>query len=140
LEGLLAHQRVAVLATQRGEAPYGSLVAFARAAGEDSVLFATTRSTRKYENLTDNDRVALVVDDRANTTADFHAAAAVTVLGAARELQGEERAAWAQVYLQRHPYLVDFLNSPSCALFLVTVDKYLLVRSFQQVTEILPPT
>jgi nitroimidazol reductase NimA-like FMN-containing flavoprotein (pyridoxamine 5'-phosphate oxidase superfamily) len=138
LDQLLSEQRLAVLATDQGEAPYCNLVAFARPQGEHRLLFATTRATRKYANLAENRRVAVMVDNRGNTSADFHAAAAVTVLGVAEETEGEERAAAARTYLQRHPYLVDFVSSPTCALFAVQVEKYLLVRQFQHVTEIIP--
>ena len=47
-----------------------------------------------------------------------------------------DEAAYLNIYLKKHPYLKDFVNSPTCALVLVRVDTYFLVRRFQEVSEI----
>jgi len=43
------------------------------------------------------------------------------------------------LYLEKHPYLKDFVNSPSCAFLKLTVKTYYLVRRFQNVVEIHMP-
>ena len=64
LKALLESQKLAVLATHREGQPYGSLVSFVATEDMKQILFATTRSTRKYANLTADDRVAMVIDNR----------------------------------------------------------------------------
>jgi hypothetical protein len=80
-------------------------------------------------------RVAVLVDNRQNDPADFSAAAALTALGKAWQLQGVERQQFLQVYLGKHPYLEEFVTSPTGALLRIKVDKYIVVTRFQKVRE-----
>ncbi|MBN1346289.1 MAG: pyridoxamine 5'-phosphate oxidase family protein [Phycisphaerae bacterium] len=136
LRALLESQRLAVLSTHDKGAPYASLVAFASTPDVRHLIFATSRSTRKYRNLSDDGRAAMLIDNRSNMESDFHTAAAVTATGTARELEGPERDEFGTIYTGRHPYLCDFLASPTCALFRLTVDTCYLVTRFQHVVEI----
>jgi heme iron utilization protein len=138
LAALLGSQRLAVLITAGNEGPHGSLVAFLPSPDFRELIFATSRATLKYENLVRQPRVALLVDDRSNQAADFRRAAAVTAYGPAREADGEERAPLAAAYLARHPDLRDFVATPDCALVRVTVERYRLVRRFQDMTILVP--
>jgi heme iron utilization protein len=136
LQDLFAKQSLAVLATQEEHQPYGSLVAFAATHDLKSLLFATTRATRKYGNLVRNPKVALVIDDRANQETDFHRAIAVTAMGSVAEVKGPEREKLLDLYLHKHPYLKDFVSSPTCALVRVDVDTYYAVSQFQNVMQL----
>jgi len=136
LEELLKSQNLAVLATHNQGQPYGSLVSFAATEDLKQILFATTRSTRKYANLTEDARVAMVIDSRENTERDLHKAIAVTVTGKAEETRPGEEEVYFSIYLDKHPYLKDFVKSPTCALLRVKVDTYYLVKRFQEVTEL----
>lgn len=133
---LLTTQRLAVLATQGQGQPYGSLVSFASTPDSRQILFATSRSTRKYGNLRADPRVALVIDNRSNRESDFHQAVAVTAIGRAEEAPDTERATLLELFLRKHPYLADFVTAPACALLRVRVDTYYLVSRFQQVEEL----
>jgi nitroimidazol reductase NimA-like FMN-containing flavoprotein (pyridoxamine 5'-phosphate oxidase superfamily) len=135
---LLESQRLAVLSTQGKEHPYSNLVAFAATLDLKYLIFATTRATRKYANLLQHPLVSILIDNRTNETADFAEAAAVTVLGRASEVQGDERSQLLKTYLNRHPYLEGFVTSPNCALFSVKVERYIMVTRFQDVREIVP--
>ncbi|HMK36800.1 MAG TPA: pyridoxamine 5'-phosphate oxidase family protein, partial [Desulfomonilaceae bacterium] len=66
---LLASQKFAVLSTQEEDHPYMNLVAFAESGDLRTILFATTRATRKYGNITAKPGVALLVDNRSNEVA-----------------------------------------------------------------------
>jgi nitroimidazol reductase NimA-like FMN-containing flavoprotein (pyridoxamine 5'-phosphate oxidase superfamily) len=136
LSELLESQRLAVLATHNQGQPYGSLVSFAATKDLKKIFFATTRSTRKYANLKGDARVAMVIDNRENAEEDLHKAMAVTITGKAVETAVDEKEACLSVYLEKHPYLKDFVNSPTCALVRVKVETYYLVRRFQEVTEL----
>ena len=133
---LCLSQRLAVLSTRSGEQPYSSLVCFAASDDLRHILFATTRVTRKYANLMRESRVALLVDNRSNDPADTFRATAVTALGSARELEGEEAAKARKTYLERHPHLEEFVSSPSTAMLQLDVEKYVLVTRFQDVREL----
>ena len=136
IKRILDSQRLAVLATHGEVRPYGSLVAFAATEDLKSILFATTRATRKYTNLLKNTGVALVIDTRTNQTADFADAAAVTVLGDVEEISDHEEQQFANIYLDKHPTLREFVESPTTALLRVNVKTYIMVSRFQNVQEL----
>ena len=130
LKGLFASQRLAVLATQNKRQPYGSLIAFMATDDLKHILFATTRATRKYAYISSNPRIAMVMDNRSNQEVDFHQAAAVTVTGVVKVLEGPERERFQEFYLLKHPYLKDFVSSPTCALLKMDVEAYYVVSRF----------
>lgn len=132
---LVATQRVAVLATHNDGQPHGSLVAFVVSDDLRNLVFATSRATRKFANLSKDARVALVIDNQSNQEADFQQATAVSVYGRASQMSADEHIYWLERYLQRHPSLQEFVRSPTCALIRVHVEKYNLVERFQNVVE-----
>jgi nitroimidazol reductase NimA-like FMN-containing flavoprotein (pyridoxamine 5'-phosphate oxidase superfamily) len=136
LADLLASQRSAVLATQRDGQPYCSLMAFAATADLRTLIIATLRATRKYANLVAEPRVSLLVDNRANQAADTQAALAVTVMATATEVDPAARGRLEQIFLAKHPHLEDFIRLPDCAIVKIQVEKYYLVRRFQEVVEL----
>jgi len=130
---LVGDQKLAVLSTHGAAGPHASLVAFAVSEDLQHLHFATPRTTLKFGNLLEEPRVALLIDSRSHRPADFHEAAAVTVTGTARELDAGDRALALPRYLGRHPHLEGFVHAPSCALVEVRVERYRLVRRFQNV-------
>ena len=136
LADLLASQRSAVLATQEDGRPYCSLMAFVASADFRTLIIATLRATRKYANLMAEPRVSLLVDNRANQAADTQGALAVTVMGIATEVDPAARGRLEQIFLAKHPHLEDFVRSPDCAIIRIQVEKYYLVRKFQEVVEL----
>lgn len=136
LQQLFERQNLAVLATQSGGQPYASLVAFKADKNLRRIYFATARSTRKFANLTSDPRVALLINSSLNEPSDFHRAVAVTVQGRAEIIDDKNRKATQKQYLNKHPYLSDFVRSPTCALLCIHVRSYYLVRNFQHVMEL----
>jgi len=135
IEDLLFGQSLAVLATHNKAGPHASLVAFAATDDLKHLLFATSRATRKFANLTSDPRVVLLLDNRANRESDFRDAAAATVVGTAEEVASAKRECFLPIYTGKHPYLIEFVNSPACALLKVQVQKYCIATRFQKVTE-----
>ena len=129
-------QPLAVLATQNGTAPYVSLVAFAANEKLTYLLFSTTRATRKYSNLLANPEVSMLIDNRKNTIEDFRDAMAVTALGRVEPIEDFERGIMEKLYLMKHPYLTDFLKSPTNAFLKIRIEKYIVVTRFQHVVEV----
>jgi heme iron utilization protein len=135
LNELFTSQKLAVLGTRQGGQPYGSLVAFAATLDLRNLVFATTRATRKFANLRSDPTVSMVLDNRSNRVTDFRRAVAATALGRAKEVRGKERKKLAEMYLAKHPYLKEFVGSPTCALVKMRVEVYYVVWRFQNVFE-----
>ncbi len=135
LKHLFAAQRLCVLATQGSGQPYGSLVAFAETDDLMQLVFTTRRDSRKFANLTADPRVALLIDSRSNSDTDFRDAVAVTAVGSAREASGGERDSLAKIYLAKHPYLAEFVESPGMAVCLADIEDYVIAR-FTEVTRL----
>lgn len=139
VQRLVEEELFAVLCTQGGGQPYGSVVAFACGPDLRTFVFCTPTATRKYRLLTECDRVALVVDNRDKFPEDMMKVGALTATGHAVRLEpGLEFDRWAGLLIKRHPYLKSFVVSPSTALFRVDVIRYLYVTRFQEVRQWLP--
>ncbi|MFC1967468.1 pyridoxamine 5'-phosphate oxidase family protein [Chloroflexota bacterium] len=132
IKRLLASQRFAVLATQFEGQPYSNLVAFAEADNLRSLLFVTSRDTRKYSNTLASKKVALLIDSRTNQALDLNNAVAVTALGTIEEVGTDHKEYLSGAYLSKHPQLKDFLFKPSNALMRVSVTDY-IVATFESV-------
>ena len=136
---LLDEQPFAVLCTQGGGQPYGSVVAYAVSADLRAATFATPVATRKFRLLRECDRVALVVDSRAKFPGDMMKVEAITATGRAVQLgPGPEFDRWADLLTTRHPQLNSFVAAPSSALFRIDIIRYLHVIRFQETYEWFP--
>ena len=133
---LFRSQNLAALSTQRDGQPYASLVAFYAADDLKHIYFVTPRTTRKFANLTADNRVAVMVNSSTNDTSDFHQAISVTAVGKAQVISESDQEMILRHYLAKHPHLEEFVRSPSCALVQVTVDSYYMVKNFQHVMEL----
>lgn len=131
----LESQHLGVLATLDKKNPYENLVAFVSSKDLKYIVFSTAVYTRKYANLKAFPQVSFLVDTRSNSEQDFHECVAVTALGKAKEVGKEERDKILRLYLKKHPYLEDFVKSPSCRLLKIQVKKYIIVSEFQKVQE-----
>ena len=135
IKKVFTSQRFAVLATQSEGQPYSSLIAFAEADNLRSLIFVTSRDTRKYSNTQANRKVAVLVDSRTNQVSDLQNAVAITAIGTIEEVAESNRDYLSGIYLSKHPQLSDFLHKPSNALMNVAVAEYVVatfegVRSF----------
>ena len=136
---LVAEQPYAVLCTQGGGQPYGSLVALAVADDLGWAAFSTPMTTRKYRLLADCDHVALVIDSRSRSMADMMQVEAITATGRARQVSpGAEFEQAASLLVGRHPQLGNFVRVPTTALFRVDILRYFHVTRFQEVRQWTP--
>ena len=139
IRALLQGQPFAVLCTQGGGQPYGSVVAYAYSDDLCSFTFATPVATRKYRLLCECENVALVVDSRSQHPEDMMRVEALTATGRAVQLgAGPEYDCWAALLTARHPQLLSFVAAPSSALFRVDIVRYLHVTRFQEVHQWIP--
>lgn len=137
---LVTGEPYAVLCTQGGRQPYGSIVAHAFSEDLSSATFATPITTRKFRLLVECPQVALVVDNRARFPDDMMQVESVTVTGRAAQLApGPERELWAARLIARHPYLESFVSAATSAIFCVDIVRFLHVVRFQEVRQWIPP-
>lgn len=140
IRALIDEQPFAVLCTQGGGQPYGSLIAYAASDDLLGVAFATPVATHKYRLLYECRQVALVIDSRSQHPDALMQVEAITVTGRAAQLQaGPEFDRWAGLLIARHPQLEAFVAAPSSALFRIDVTRYLYVTRFQDVCQWIPP-
>jgi nitroimidazol reductase NimA-like FMN-containing flavoprotein (pyridoxamine 5'-phosphate oxidase superfamily) len=137
LHEIFTRQRFAVIATQAGNEPYTSLVAFSSTEDLTYLIFATLRQTRKYENIRQNTKISMLIDNRANLSSDVKDAIAVTVVGQASEIKANKQH-FMKIHLKKHPYLLEFLQDANCTLIGLSVEKIIIVRKFQQITHFDP--
>jgi hypothetical protein len=136
---LVREQPYAVLCTQGGGQPYGSLVAVAATEDLSYFIFMTPITTRKYRLLCDCEHVALVIDSRSHSIEDMLQIAAITATGIAKQVpSGPQFERDAKLLVNRHPQLELFVKAPTTALFQVDILRYLHVSRFQEVRQWTP--
>jgi nitroimidazol reductase NimA-like FMN-containing flavoprotein (pyridoxamine 5'-phosphate oxidase superfamily) len=136
---LVREQPYAVLCTQGGGQPYGSLVALAVTDDLSAAVLGTPITTRKYRLLCDCEHVALVIDSRSRSSEDMMQIEAITATGRARQVsRGAAFDQEARLLLGRHPQLELFVRSPTTALFHVDIIRYFHVTRFQEVRQWTP--
>ena len=136
---LVTQQSFCILSTQGNEQPYGSLIAYAFSDDLKQYFFSTQLATRKYRLLQGCDHVALVIDNRCQHLDNMMQVEAVTITGNAKHINsGANYKTGLKHFRDRHPYLNDFLESPSTALFQIDVVRYFHVTRFQMVSQWIP--
>ncbi len=133
VRSILEDQKCGVIGSNRRNSPYLNLVAFACAGDLRTLLFVTSKSTRKYENICNDSNVSMLIDSRGNSPKDFRDAMAVTAFGNANVTEDPGH---RTLFLQKHPYLQEFVESPTTVIFRLDVSSYTVVANFQHVTEV----
>jgi heme iron utilization protein len=80
----------------------------------------------------DNRKIALLIDSRTNQMSDLKNAIAVTAIGTVEEVDSSKRVNLAKLYIQKHPYLTDFVSNTANALMQIIITDY-IVASFDKV-------
>ena len=130
---LLEARTLGVLATQSDGQPHASLMAFTPVDGIRRLVFATYRSTRKYESLRKDGRAALLIGSGIEPFEHQRAALIVTAHGRIVDIPEQARQTMLSAHIKRHPAFEDFLTSPDCALLSMEVSAYQLVTSTNEV-------
>ena len=102
------------------------------------LVFLTRRATRKFANLAEDNRVALLIDNRSKRPDDFDRATAVTAFGTAKEAGGPTARKLLKQFLSKHPRLEGFAASDDVALVKVAVDHYDIVDRFEEMSTFRP--
>ena len=136
IQSLFDRQRLCVLSTQKDGQPYASLVGFSATNDLKEFVFLTPETTRKYDNLIASPKVSTLVNNSRNQTDDYYSAVAVTGTGVSQVIDKDEYRDELAIYLNRHPSLESFSNSPTTAFIRVTMNRYFMVDRFQHVVEL----
>ena len=139
IKDLCEDQSFGVLATQGTDQPYTSLISFVTTDDLKFIVFATPIQTRKYNLLTHNEKVSLLIDNRSNQPDSLNRISALTAIGSVQILtKPKDIDKWSGLLIDKHKYLNNFINADSTAIFLIEVSKYFYVRRFQEVVEWTP--
>ncbi len=133
IRSVLERNLFAVLATQRNGQPHASLIAFTPLEGLRFLAFATYRDTLKYASIREDQRVAILIEDREDDDRRSDRRLVVTAVGEAIRMPEENQQAHIVEHLERHPDLERFLSSPDCELVGVAVHAYQVVSSIDDV-------
>ncbi len=126
-------QSLAALSTCCEDQPYGSLVGFVASNCLKEIIFATLDNTSKFENIKNNPKVALLVDNRNNKAEDFEEAASVTAVGKAEIIEPDQKDLHAEFLLEKLPELKEFVEMEHCVLVAVAIEKYVMVNGIHDV-------
>ncbi|MFO7750716.1 MAG: pyridoxamine 5'-phosphate oxidase family protein [Desulfobacteraceae bacterium] len=136
IAALFASQDLAVLSTQKNNQPYASLVAFTVSSDLTLLYFLTPTTTRKYDHLTANPPVSILVHDSQNQADDIYRAVSVTGTGVAAVVDKEKEKEALALFLKKHPHLNEFSRAPTTAFICITMHRYYMVSRFQNVVEL----
>lgn len=128
---LLETQGRGVLATAGEGGSHASLMMFAAQEGGRGLIFATMRATRKFENLRQDPRAAILIDNRTEVGGESGKIMTVTARGEVRECDEAERPGLAASLVERHPSLGEFVREEGCAVMVLEVDHYRVVGRFR---------
>ena len=127
--------RFAVLATSDDGRPYASLIAFAFTPDRQTVIFATSKATRKYRNMMSQKCVSILIDNRSGTPEDLSHAEAITLVGTAKPVRaGARKDAYRKVFREKHPRFAHFIDDPGPALMAMVIEQAVHVTRFQDVS------
>jgi len=133
IEDVFQANKLAVLATEGNGQPHASLVAITPIDDFVHLIFATYRSTRKYKNLINNGKIAILFENRFINNLNQKETTALTAYGYAKEVNKDEYNMALQTHVLKHPSQSEFVSSTECAVFLVVVEAYQLVLGIDDI-------
>ncbi len=133
IENIFKIRRFAVLATEGDGQPHASLIAVTPMEGFRKLIFATYRNTRKYHNLANNGKVAVLVESTNINRSGVQESFVLTAFGHVEEIEIIEKNIVFEAHLERHPELFSFMKSEDCSLVRIKVDTYQVVRGIDDV-------
>ncbi len=133
IEGVLKTSGFAVLATEGNGQPHTSLIAITPLGNFRQLIFATNRNTRKYRNLSHNNKVAVLIESGVINIKGLKQSVVLTIIGHAEEISITENEAAYQAHLNRHPEMESFMLSSDCTLIRVMAQSYQVVYGIDEI-------
>lgn len=133
IKSVIHNETFAILSSEGKSQPHASLIAVTVYDELKSLLFATYKDTRKYENICHNPKVAVLFDNRSCEIKSSKEIVVITAFGLAKEVAPENLSDTTELHLKKHPDLKEFLASTNCALIEVQIEAYQIVKSIESV-------
>jgi len=133
IEAVLKTSGFAVLATDGNGQPHASLIAITPFGNFRQIIFATYRDTLKYRNLSNNNKVAVLIESGVINIKGLNQSVVLTIIGHTEEVSVEENEAAYQAHLKRHPEMESFMLSSDCTLILVIAQSYQVVNGIDDI-------
>ncbi len=124
IEAILTTRNFAVLATEGNGQPHTSLIAITPFENYRQIIFATYRNTLKYQNLSQNNKVAVLIDGKSFNMEGIEERTVLSIIGHAEEISIAGYDAPYQAHLQRHPDMESFMHASDCALIRIIAQSY----------------
>lgn len=133
---LCESQPFAVLATQGKGITHASLISFSVSYDLKYIVFATPVNTGKFDFITAEENVSVLVDDRSLQQDSINQISALTIIGKGRALSDQsDIVKWSEQLIKKHPNLNAFVKASTTSLILIEVEKYLYVKNFQEIKQ-----
>ena len=127
IESLCNSQSIAVMATNCKGHPYTNIVGFALSEDMHNIIFATLKDTCKFDNILNDPRVSLTIDNRNCRASEFDSAAAVTATGFANIIEDDPDGRHRRILLGKLPGMRNFLDMDDCIIVSIDVEKFIYV-------------
>jgi len=131
MKALAKEKSSCVLATVIDTKPYCSLMAYVTNEACTEIYMVTHRQSQKFQNLSTNPAVSLMIDNR--DTSPRFAARAMTVEGVFRKIKdpAKEKKVRRKL-LSAHPHLNEFMGHPEAEVFQINIKSFLLLNGLTQ--------
>lgn len=133
IEEVLKTSEFAILATEGNGQPHTSLVAITPLANSRQIIFATYRNTLKYRNLSDNNKVAVLIEGEYLNMKGLKESVVLTITGLTEEISTDSKEEPYREHLKRHPAMESFMLSPDCVLIQIIARSYQVVYGIDDV-------
>ncbi len=133
IEAVLKTSDFAVLATEGNGQPHTSLIAITQFGDFRQIIFATYRNTLKYRNLSQNNKVAVLIEGEYLNLKGLKENVVLTIIGHTEEISKAGSEAPYQAHLKRHPEMELFMLSPDCVLIKVIAQSYQVVYGIDDI-------
>lgn len=133
VEEILHSCRLAVLATEAHGQPHASIIAITPVRSIWQLVFATYRTTRKFENILHNGRVAVLIQGEDFDSSGHNKGCAITAFGLAQEVAITEKDEAVHAHLERHPDLLNFLQAADATIIQIKIEKFQVVRGIDEI-------
>lgn len=121
-----------VLATASENHPHCSLMAYVASPDSKKLYLVTSRSTRKYNNISRNPKISLLMDTRGSAGARSDTMALTIDGQCASMAEGAEKQTVLQRFRDQHPNLTSLLDHPDMDILEVVVETALLLIGAQE--------
>lgn len=130
MKALVKEKDVCVLATVSAEKPHCSLMSYVADDDCREIYMVTQRQSRKYENLTRNPQVSLLIDTREEHLGSRRPEAkALSVNGTFQDIDDEIKKNHIRTkLLERHPHVKEILDHPDAVILCIRVNSFLLLN------------